>query len=356
MRRIVIRSLRKRFGEITALAGFDLEVETGESIVILGPSGSGKSTLLRVIAGIEDPDEGDVLFDGESQLHVPPHQRGVAMVFQNFALYPHLSARDNMLLGLRHGLKLSKTEAEARVSQVSKTLEISDLLDRKPGKMSGGQRQRVALGRALAREADIILLDEPWSGLDAQLRQELRLEIRTLLRTLGTTALFVTHDQLDAMAIGDRIVVMNKGEAVQIGTPEQIYEQPASTFIAKFVGSPAMNLLPGKIQNGSLKSPADDPIMVSGIPEGEVWVGIRPERLQPMIRGEFHLTGEIIARELSAGEWIVHLNAQGLTVAMRAEFSEQPEIGQRMSISAARRDIRLFHRESGQRIEMFEQG
>jgi multiple sugar transport system ATP-binding protein len=350
MRRIEIRSLHKRFGEIIALAGFDLRVGAGESIVILGPSGSGKSTLLRVIAGIEDPDKGDVLFDGESQLLIPPHRRGVAMVFQNFALYPHLSARKNILLGLRHGLRLNKEEAEARVAEVAHTLDITELLDRRPGKMSGGQRQRVALGRALARRAEIILLDEPWSGLDAQLRQELRLEIRTLLHSLGTTAIFVTHDQLDAMAIGDRIAVMDAGKLVQVGTPEEIYEHPASTFVARFVGVPPMNLLPGVVKDGQLQSPAETPLSLE-VEDGEVWVGIRPERLRPEGEGEFCLRGELIAEELSAGEWIVHLSTGEHVVAMRAEFPERPRIGRRMLIAASTGDIRLFERESGESLK-----
>ena len=176
MLQISISNLYKKFADVQALAGLSLEVEAGESLVILGPSGSGKSTLLRLIAGLEEADSGDVLFNGKSQLDIPPHLRGVAMVFQNFALYPHLSAADNIMLGLRYGLKLSRAESLQRVHEVAKTLGIEDLLDRRPGEMSGGQRQRVALGRALARRAGVVLLDEPLSGLDAQLRQSLRVE------------------------------------------------------------------------------------------------------------------------------------------------------------------------------------
>jgi ABC-type sugar transport system ATPase subunit len=274
------------------------------------------------------------------------------MVFQNFALYPHLSARQNMKLGLRHGLKLSRAEAEARVAEVAKSLEITDLLDRRPGKISGGQRQRVALGRALARQAEVVLLDEPWSGLDAQLKQDLRLEIRTILRSLGTTAIFVTHDQLDAMAIGDRIAVMRAGKIVQIGTPEEIYEHPASTFVAKFVGSPPMNLIPAAVVEGRLQSPAQAPLPVQGVPDGEVWVGVRPERLLPEGSGEYRLRGQVIAAELSAGEWIVHLRVGGQVVAVRADLPARPQPESPMDVAASRAAIRLFDRQTGKELEL----
>lgn len=351
MQQLSIRGVTKRFGPVTALAGLDLEVEAGESMVILGPSGSGKSTLLRLIAGLEVPDEGEILFDGQDQRDVPAHRRGVAMVFQNFALYPHLSARANIALGLRHGLKLPREAAEQRALEVARTLGIEDLLDRRPGEMSGGQRQRVALGRALAKQAGLVLLDEPWSGLDAQLKQGLRVEIRTLLRTLGATAIFVTHDQMDALAIGDRIAVMKEGRIVQADTPEAIYEQPATTFVARFLGSPPMNLLPAEVAGGRLRTLGGAELPADGLPDGAIWVGARPERLRPEAGGALELHGEVLAAELSAGTWVLHVRVEGQTVAVRAELPRRPEPGQPITISAQARHLRYFRRADGARIE-----
>ncbi len=350
MRRIQIRRLSKRFGTVTALTGLDLQVEAGETLVILGPSGSGKSTLLRLIAGLERADEGDILFDGQSQLAIPPHQRGVAMVFQNFALYPHLSAAQNIMIGLRYGLKLSKEEARQRVLEVARRLEIEELLDRRPGEMSGGQRQRVALGRALARRAGIILLDEPLSGLDAQLRQALRIEIKTLLHTIGATALLVTHDQLDAMAIGDRIAVMRAGRIEQIGTPEEIYSLPSTTFVARFIGSPPMNLLPARVETGQVRSPVMAPFPAPAIPPGPVLIGIRPEHLRPEGAGPLTLKGKILTSELSGGEWVLHLQVGDSTLAARCQLKERPRMGEQISLSTQEDHVLFFNPDDGQRL------
>ncbi|WP_230203231.1 ABC transporter ATP-binding protein [Parafrankia discariae] len=274
--RIEAVGVGRDFGSVQALAGVDLAVEAGEIVALLGPSGSGKSTLLRILAGLDAPTSGDLLFDGGSQLGVPPHRRDVSMVFQHFALYPHLSATDNLVLALRYGRGMSKAAARERATETLRMLGIADLARRRPAQMSGGQRQRVAIGRALATRARVVLLDEPMSGLDAKLRVELRVEIVGLLRQLGTTAVFVTHDQAEAMAVGDRVAVMNRGAIEQIGTPDEIYDLPATRFVATFVGSPPMNVFEGTWADGVLRGPG----FSAPAPAAAVAVGVRPEHLR----------------------------------------------------------------------------
>ncbi|CAJ59627.1 MULTISPECIES: ABC transporter ATP-binding protein [Frankia] len=265
----------RSFGSVHALHEVSLTVAAGEIVALLGPSGSGKSTLLRICAGLDEPTTGDVRFDGTSQLGLPPHRRDVSMVFQHFALYPHKSALDNLTLALRHGRGLPKAAAVARARETLAMLGIAELAGRRPPQMSGGQRQRVAIGRALATRARVILLDEPMSGLDAQLRVELRVEIVGLLRSLGTTALFVTHDQAEAMAVGDRVAVLGEGRLQQIGTPDEIYDRPATRFVAAFVGSPPMNVWDGHWHDGRLRADGFD----VPAPAGAAAFGVRPEHL-----------------------------------------------------------------------------
>ena len=274
--RIEFDQVGRDFGAVRALSSVSMTVEPGEIVALLGPSGSGKSTLLRICAGLETPTTGDVRFDGVSQLGVPPHRRDVSMVFQHYALYPHLSALDNLVLALRYGRGMSKAAARARAMQTLEMLGIGDLARRRPAQMSGGQRQRVAIGRALATRARVVLLDEPMSGLDAKLRVELRVEIVALLRQLGTTALFVTHDQAEAMAIGDRVAVMSAGRLEQIGTPDEIYDRPATRFVATFVGSPPMNVFDGSWADGLLRGQG----FSLPAPPGAAAVGVRPEHLR----------------------------------------------------------------------------
>ncbi|WP_083507060.1 ABC transporter ATP-binding protein [Frankia sp. ACN1ag] len=265
--------ISRSFGSVHALHEVSLTVAPGEIVALLGPSGSGKSTLLRICAGLDEPTTGDLRFDGTSQLGLPPHRRDVSMVFQHFALYPHKSALDNLTLALRHGRGLSRSAAVARARETLAMLGIADLAGRRPAQMSGGQRQRVAIGRALATRARVILLDEPMSGLDAQLRVELRVEIVGLLRSLGTTALFVTHDQAEAMAVGDRVAVLGEGRLQQIGTPDEIYDRPATRFVAAFVGSPPMNVWDGHWHDGRLRADGFD----VPAPAGAAAFGVRPE-------------------------------------------------------------------------------
>jgi multiple sugar transport system ATP-binding protein len=243
---ITFEHVTKRFDDTTAVDDLNIEVADGEFLVLVGPSGCGKTTALRMLAGLEEITDGRILIGDRVVNNVAPGARDVAMVFQSYALYPHMKVYDNLAFGLRN-YKVPKAEIDRRVRQAADVLELGDLLKRKPKQLSGGQRQRVALGRAIVREPKAFLMDEPLSNLDAALRVQTRAEILRLQERLGTTTIYVTHDQIEAMTMGDRIAVMNKGELQQIGTPEELYEQPANTFVAGFIGSPAMNILPSSV-------------------------------------------------------------------------------------------------------------
>jgi sn-glycerol 3-phosphate transport system ATP-binding protein len=246
MATITIRQVRKSYGRVEVVHGVDLGIQDGEFVVILGPSGCGKSTLLRMIAGLEAISAGDILIDGRRVNDLEPRERGCAMVFQNYALYPHMSVAENIGYALKVG-RVARAERERRVRDVATTVGLADFLDRKPGQLSGGQRQRVAMARAMIREPSVFLFDEPLSNLDAKLRVQMRIEIRRLHRRLATTSVFVTHDQIEAMTLADRLVVMNAGRIEQVGTPAEVYHNPATRFVAGFIGSPAMNFLPARV-------------------------------------------------------------------------------------------------------------
>lgn len=333
MREIVLSDVRKSFGDVVALAGITLEVAAGESVVVLGPSGCGKTTLLRIIAGLETETSGSVSFDDAPQEGIAPHQRDVAIVFQHFALYPHLTAEDNMTIGLRHGLGMSRTDAAARAAEIADRLDITELMGRLPRELSGGQRQRLALGRALARKSGIVLLDEPLSGLDAQLRARLRVEIASTIRDTGATTLHVTHDQLDAMAMADRIVVMNAGRIEQVGSPEDIYERPVSRFVAGFVGSPPMNLLDGR---------------AVGLGDRGTTAGVRPEALKLEAGEEVELTGTVVATELNGADWTVYVDVDDVIVAV-ISATRPPEVGSAAVVSSPP-DVWHHFDETGARI------
>jgi sn-glycerol 3-phosphate transport system ATP-binding protein len=274
-----LNGLSKRFGAISVLEGFDLSVKEGEFLALVGPSGCGKSTVLRVIAGLEKPTEGDVRIDGRSVLGVEPKDRDIAMVFQSYALYPHMNVFDNMAFGLRMGRKLPEPEVRKRVEEAAGLLQIGALLGRKPKELSGGQRQRVALGRALVRKPKVFLFDEPLSNLDAHLRNQMRVDIRKLQQKLGVTSIYVTHDQVEATTMGDRIAVLQGGRLQQLDSPTEVYRHPANAFVAGFIGMPEMNFLKGqlaagKLQVGGLTLPA------AGSHQGEVRLGVRPEQVR----------------------------------------------------------------------------
>lgn len=266
---VEIKKIFKHFDNVRAVDGVDLEINTGEFLVVLGPSGCGKTTLMRMIAGLEKPTSGHIFIDNRDVTQLPPRLRGVSMVFQSYALYPHMSVFNNISFPLRargREKKFTRNDIDVRVRQVARLLEIDTLLDRKPRQLSGGQRQRVAIARAMVTEPNVLLMDEPLSNLDAKLRASARDDLKDFQREFGITAVFVTHDQIEAMGLGDRIVVMSQGRIQQIGTPQAIYDNPANTFVATFLGSPSMNILPAekydlgfRPENFLPKTIADDP-------------------------------------------------------------------------------------------------
>ena len=286
MARIELRHLSKRFGATTAVDDVSFDIEDGEFFVLVGPSGCGKSTLLNMIVGLEAVGSGEILVDGARVDQLDPKDRNMAMVFQSYAIYPHMTVRDNMAFPLKLARK-PQAEIATRVAKAARILELEELLDRKPRALSGGQRQRVAMGRAIVREPKVFLLDEPLSNLDARLRAQMRTEIARLQRRLGTTTVYVTHDQTEAMTLGDRIAVLRKGKVLQIGTPRELYERPNNVFIAGFIGAPAMNLLPARATEGGLELPIgtlnlpeDQRARLGKSASGPLLAGFRPDRLE----------------------------------------------------------------------------
>jgi len=332
MASLTLQGISKRFGKVDALDRVDLQVEDGEFCVLLGPSGCGKSTLLNIVAGLIPQDEGTVLLDGQPIDRLSPRERDVAMVFQNYALYPHMTVAQNLSFGLRMR-GLPQATIEERVRETARLLGIEDLLTRKPRELSGGQRQRVAMGRALGRRPRLFLLDEPLSNLDARLRASVRLELKQLHRQVRGTIAYVTHDQVEAMTLGDKVVVMRSGRVHQIGPPETIYEHPADTFVATFIGSPEMNLYPGRLvrREGSLVFLGDGFSLAMGglkldLPEGEIELGVRPEDMTPGRKGSLTVEAEVEMLSNVGSEKYVHarLGRAGLTARASKEAAFQP--------------------------------
>ena len=311
MAAVSLRDVRKSYGELQVIHGVNMDIADGEFIVILGPSGCGKSTLLRMVAGLEAISAGEIRIGERVVNDLEPTDRNIAMVFQNYALYPHMSVYDNMSYGLRIK-KFSREEIETRVRRAAEILELKDFLDRKPRQLSGGQRQRVAMGRAIVREPAVFLFDEPLSNLDAKLRVQMRAELQSLHRRLRTTSLFVTHDQIEAMTLAQRMIVMNAGRAEQIGAPLEVYARPATTFVASFIGSPPMNLIPEQRQGRA------------------VLFGIRPEHLEPCAESEAKLVVDIDLIEPLGADTLVygHLASNpGARVAARLSASVDARAG-----------------------------
>ena len=342
-----------------AIHGVDTEVCDGEFIVIVGPSGCGKSTLLRMVAGLERVTEGEIRIGDRRVNDLEPADRNIAMVFQNYALYPHMSVFDNMAYGLRNR-RTARDEIDRRVAEASRILQLDGMLDRRPNQLSGGQRQRVAMGRAIVREPDVFLFDEPLSNLDAKLRVQMRLEIKRLQRDLATTSLYVTHDQVEAMTLADRLIVMNGGVAEQIGTPLDVYREPASVFVAGFIGSPAMNFLPGTIADGgrsvtldgsgqSLPAPSAAPITSE-----KVTVGIRPEHLAPAARESASLELAVDLVEALGADSLVHGQLAGGREAppmtVRVEGAMQVAAGDTLHLALAPERVHLFDAGDGRRV------
>ena len=358
MAQVHLRGVKKSYEKLEVIHGIDMEISDGEFIVIVGPSGCGKSTLLRMIAGLERISGGEVAIGERVVNQLEPKDRDIAMVFQNYALYPHMTVYENMAYGLKIR-KLSKDDIDTRVRKAAKTLELEKLLERRPRQLSGGQRQRVAMGRAIVREPAVFLFDEPLSNLDAKLRVQMRLEIKRLQRELGVTSIYVTHDQVEAMTLADRLIVMNAGVADQIGTPMDVYDRPSSVFVAGFIGSPAMNFLAGKVGTGGrdvelvnggaarIVLPLSSPPAVSA--GTAVAVGLRPEHLQPAADGPLELEVEL-AEPLGA-DTLLHgrFSAQELvTIRQDGHVLAQPGEKRRFSIDPAR--LHLFDSQSGRRI------
>ncbi len=334
MAAVSIRDVRKTYAQLEVIHGVSMEISDGEFVVIVGPSGCGKSTLLRMVAGLEPITGGEISIGGRVVNQLEPKDRDIAMVFQNYALYPHMSVYGNMSYGLR--IKgFSKDEIEARVQKAAGILELQNFLQRKPRELSGGQRQRVAMGRAIVREPAVFLFDEPLSNLDAKLRVQMRAELQGLHRRLGTTSLYVTHDQVEAMTLAHRMIVMNAGRAEQIGRPLEVYARPATTFVAGFIGSPPMNLIPGRHQGR------------------EVVFGIRPEHLEPCAESDAMLVPDIDLVEPLGADTLVygHLASHGgARLAVRVHASLDARAG-KLPVRFDPANAHYFDPASGARIE-----
>ena len=326
MATVTLQNLKKSFGKTDVIHGVDIDIKDGEFIVIVGPSGCGKSTLLRMVAGLETVTDGTVMIDGRNVNDVEPMDRDIAMVFQNYALYPHMSVFDNMAYGLKIA-KVPKPEIADRVASAAKLLQLEPYLKRKPRELSGGQRQRVAMGRAIVRKPAVFLFDEPLSNLDAKLRVQMRLEIKGLQRELGVTSLYVTHDQVEAMTLADRMIVMNAGVADQIGAPLEVYANPQTAFVAGFIGSPPTNFLPeGLVQGGG----------------SAAQIGIRPEHIRIAEAG--HMRATVGYCEVLGAETLIHMRAKdGTQITIRQDAGERVPIeGETLALSWDDKDVMRF--------------
>ncbi|WP_370402700.1 sn-glycerol-3-phosphate ABC transporter ATP-binding protein UgpC [Sulfitobacter sp. JB4-11] len=348
MATVTLQDVRKSFGPTDVIHGISTDIADGEFIVIVGPSGCGKSTLLRMVAGLETVTSGDVLIDGERANDKEPMDRDIAMVFQNYALYPHMSVRQNMGYGLKIA-GLPKDRINAKVNEAAALLQLEQLLDRKPRQLSGGQRQRVAMGRAIVREPAVFLFDEPLSNLDAKLRVQMRLEIKELQSKLGITSLYVTHDQVEAMTMADRMIVMNGGVAEQIGTPLEVYETPRTLFAAQFIGSPAMNILDAQVRGGQVML-GDTVVGQAAGPDGPVKFGVRPEHLSPDDNGplqvKVHISEPLGANTLFHGK--IADTGEDITISLPG-VHPLTQSGQDMRFSALPGQTHVFDPDTGVR-------
>ena len=347
MAEIQLRNLSKRWGSFVGLKTMNLSIADGEFLVLLGPSGCGKTTTMRMIAGLEDASEGDILIGGQRVNDLEPKDRDIAMVFQSYGLYPTMSVYEN----IRFPLKVRKVppgEHHARVMRAAETVELTEFLERKPAALSGGQRQRVALARAIVRQPQVFLMDEPLSNLDAKLRVSTRAQIKNLHHELKTTTIYVTHDQIEAMTLADRVVVMSRGEVQQVGTPLEIYDRPANTFVAAFIGSPAMNLMQGSIRGGVFEA---QNVRIPGFtaPDGPVTLGFRAEDATVAETGE--ITAPIYTMELLGDSSMATVQAGGALVSVKAPKTFAEEIGHTLSAHVPASICHLFDAKTGARLE-----
>ncbi|MBL8698280.1 MAG: ABC transporter ATP-binding protein [Alphaproteobacteria bacterium] len=358
---VSVRDLEVAFGPVKVLDRLSLEVAQSEFVVLLGPSGCGKSTLLNAIAGLLDIKGGQVWIGERNVTWEEPKDRGIAMVFQSYALYPRMRVRDNLSFGLKVAGR-PRAEIDTRVKSAAEMLRITELLDRRPAELSGGQRQRVAIGRALVREAPVFLFDEPLSNLDAQLRAELRVEIKRLHQRLGATMIYVTHDQIEALTLADRIAVMRGGEIQQLDTPHKVYLEPANRFVASFVGSPAMNFVSGKLAGGDggdggapvfespdLRMPLDGYRFATAPARGAaVTLGVRPEHVVLDAGGEIATTVEMV--EPMGADSLVWCRSGGTSISVRLDGERRARLGETARLDFSRERLSLFDEASGRRL------
>ncbi len=355
MASVKLNKVSKSYGTLEVVHSIDLEVNDGEFVVLVGPSGCGKSTTLRMIAGLEEITAGEIAIGGRVVNRMDPRERNIAMVFQNYAIYPHMTVRRNIAFGLKTS-KLSQAGKDAKIRDAAKILDLTEYLERKPAELSGGQRQRVAIGRAMVRDPQVFLFDEPLSNLDAQLRAQMRLEIRKLHQTMETTIIFVTHDQVEAMTLADRIVIMKNGHIQQVGTPMEVYQYPANMFVAQFIGSPSMNMLPGKAALKARK-PALEITGIGKVPlpklsgtfesDSNAILGIRPEDLviseEPAGKNATVLKGTVSVVEPLGPEALVYARIGSHDViAKEAPGRTPPVVGQTVAMRMRTRDIHVF--------------
>ena len=349
---LAFKGVTKRFGPVEVIRGVDFSVRAGEFVVFVGPSGCGKSTLLRIVAGLEGISEGSLFIGGERMNDVPPAKRGVGMVFQSYALYPHMTARENMAFGLKMA-RNTRADIDRRVNEAARMLQMEDLMERLPKQLSGGQRQRVAIGRAIVRRPRVFLFDEPLSNLDAALRGKTRVEIAALHRRLDATMIYVTHDQVEAMTLADRIVVLNSGRVEQIGTPAALYGCPTNTFVAGFIGSPTMNFIaakPASAANGaaSVQVAGEDAPIATDAPaplpsEAALTLGIRPEHLLPTDEQNAQLRGEVQVVEEMGESHLLHARLRGgQTAVARVPGAARMKIGDSIRLRADAENFHLF--------------
>ena len=366
MSEVRLRKIVKRYDEVEAVRGIDLDIADHEFVVLVGPSGCGKSTTLRMIAGLEDITDGEIFIGGDVVNDVPPKDRDIAMVFQNYALYPHMTVEQNMSFGLRLK-RYPKAEIRKRVDEAARILDIKELLDRKPKQLSGGQRQRVAMGRAIVRNPKVFLFDEPLSNLDAKLRVQMRTEIKKVHQQVRTTTVYVTHDQVEAMTLADRVVVMNDGIIEQVGTPHQLYHNPRTRFVAGFIGSPAMNFIPCRVEeaNGALSIRLTDELTLPMPParaaqyqghrqNGKLLLGLRPEHIteagQHLEPGEVPFEAKLEVTEPMGMETLVYFPVNGTQVCGRVNPNAGARDGAPLRLAANLNNMHLIDEASGQVI------
>ncbi|HVJ66274.1 MAG TPA: sn-glycerol-3-phosphate ABC transporter ATP-binding protein UgpC [Bdellovibrionota bacterium] len=360
MASLVLKNLCKDYSDVRTVHGIDLEIHDREFVVFVGPSGCGKSTTLRMIAGLETISEGSISIDKKVVNDIPPKDRDIAMVFQNYALYPHMSVYENLAFALKLR-KFPQAEIDKKIQEASRILGIQDYLSRKPGALSGGQRQRVAMGRAIVRNPKLFLFDEPLSNLDAKLRNQMRVEIKKLHKQLGATTIYVTHDQVEAMTLADRIVIMKDGRIEQVGTPLEVYRKPANIFVANFIGNPPMNILNAEVRSGKLHSGIagiDEALALPEIVQSaeRVYVGVRPEDISLALGAvpAGHISWEApleLFEPLGATE-LVYMTIGEQRLIGQIASTDKLEVGQNIKVSAPREAFNFFDVASGKRLEV----